>query len=176
MTDWYLVRTATRQEKRAIASLEEAAFEAYCPVEVRWERIGRFKLREKRERAYFPGYLFCRIADGQFGAVEAVDAVHAIVRYTTSQGERAPLVVPESVVDLVLKQDREGDFDTTRQTIPEMEIGVSVHIKAGPFAGLIGKVNAVRGAERVRVLLDAIQRGAPVVPIELKVTDLELVA
>jgi transcription antitermination factor NusG len=176
VSDWYLVRTATRQEKRAVASLEEAAFEVYCPVEVRWERIGVRKMREKRERAYFPGYLFCRIGDGQFAAVESVDAVHAIVRYTTSSGERAPLKVPEGVVALVAKQDEAGEFDATRQDRPEMEFGAEVHVKAGPFVGLIGKVNSMRGPDRVRVLLDAIQRGAPVVPIELKVADIELVA
>lgn len=175
--NWYLIRAATRQELRAESALKELGFEVYYPTYRRFERVGRQKVWEERRRALFPGYLFVLTRDGEFADVEAADGVSGFVRYTGPAGDRCPRDVSFALLVEIQAVVASGEHDEGDPNMPAgMAIGDYVRVTGGPFMSLMGKVSAKRGSDRVRVLLDAVQRGAPVVPIELKVADLELVA
>jgi transcription antitermination factor NusG len=173
---WYILRSATRREKAAELHLIEAGFIAYCPKTIRWERIGRNKMRDKRTHALFPGYLFAEIPAGRFAEVEATDGVSGVLRYTTSANELRPREVPRSLVDAIQCAEADGDFDKTRQGTPILALGTKVRVTSGPFEHLIGAITAERGQHRVKVLMDAIQRGAPVKPVVIDLEKLEAVA
>ena len=151
---WYVVRTATRQEKRAVSALGELGFEVYCPMLTRYDRIGRLQRREERKHPLFPGYLFARIGMGLFAAAEAADGVSSIVRYTTSQNERSPCRVPSRLVAELRDAEAAGAFDKTRS--PEDEAGLKagdlVRIKAGGWWGHNAVIVRLDGPGRVKVL------------------------
>lgn len=171
---WYVVRVATRRETRAAQSLREAGFEAYLPTVKAYNRLGRDKHRSLVHRPFLPGYLFAKIPAGAFRQVEDLDGVHAVVRFTTRCGERAPQPVSEALVAVVRAIVATGEFDA--KPPPETKLGVVVRFTAGPLAGLIGKVKAAKRSGRLMVLLNADQRGAPVRPVEASAGDLEAVA
>ena len=51
MKKWYLIKTKPRQEKIAIANLENQSYKVYCP----------FALINNRNQFLFPGYLFINL-------------------------------------------------------------------------------------------------------------------
>lgn len=159
-TAWYLVRSATRQEPQAIASLTEAGFETYCPMIIRWDRIGRRTERAERRYALFPGYLFALIEDGRHADAEAADGVSGFVRYTDGSGLRCPRTVPLTLLDELREIVASGEHDEPDPNQPPaMEIGERVMITEGPYKDHLGEVKALPSAKRVQVLLDAVTRG-----------------
>lgn len=172
MSPWYVIRTATRRESRALASLQELGLEAYCPMMIRWGRLGRQQCRERREQPLFPGYAFARIAKGQFASVEACDGVSSVLRSVAPSGELRPHAVAESVVTILKAAEADGAFDLTQEQDAPFKVGDRVRITEGPFAGMVGEVRKLRPRERVRVLLDAV-RGAALKPIEFRNVQIE---
>lgn len=175
--NWYLIRTATRQELRAEAHLKDAGFEVYYPTYRRYERIGRTKVWEERRRALFPGYMFVLTRDGEFAAVEAVDGVHGFVRYTNGAGDRAPLVAPLSILVNLQEVVAGGEHDEPDPNAPpELEVGERVRVLSGHYQGYFGEIKAMPGDKRVKVLLEAITRGGWAWSVDIDRTDLEKAA
>lgn len=172
---WYILRAATRREKRAEESLREAGFSTFLPCVTRWERLGRDR-RAKVDRPLFDGYMFAVIPDGQFMQVEGCDGVHAVLRYTTTNGLRAPRSVPDEIISALMQAEAAGEFDRTRNEVVRLAIGARVRVTEGPFSGLLGQVKAARGRERLSVFLDAIHRGVPPKPVDIAEDKLEAVA
>jgi transcription antitermination factor NusG len=161
--NWYLIRAATRQELRAVNSLREAGFAAYCPMTTRWERVGLRQLREKRQIALFPGYLFVPIGDGQFAAVESADGVSSVLRYTTTNGERSPRSVPHGLVVALRIAEEAGSFDKTRNPeAPEgLKVGQRVKVLVGAWWGHIATIISLDAQGRVGVLHTIFGRDTP---------------
>jgi transcriptional antiterminator RfaH len=149
---WYILRTATRQEKRACASLKELEVDHYLPCETVERKINRELY--PIERPLFPGYLFAQIEDRDFHAAVHANGVHAPVRVTMVAGERLPATVPAAFVEALQDAQARGDFDRTKRE-PEkpIETGESVIITEGPFAGLIGAFLELRGDDRMALLI-----------------------
>ena len=163
--NWYILRVATRQEKRAVEALKEMKVDHYLPMET----VERVINREEGpvDRPLLPGYLFALIADVDFHTVTHANGVHAPVRYTNNRGERVARSIPAALVQAMREAQAAGNFDRTRkEPEPEMQVGDSLRIKAGPFEGLIGAMLEKRGEQRVLVLL----RSATV---EMDLIDLE---
>jgi transcription antitermination factor NusG len=109
-------------------------------------------MRERRDRSLFPNYLFLHL-DTARDLWRAVNGTLGIVRLI-SQGE-TPAPLPQGIVqDLLAKADAGGVMDWT----PTFEIGQAVRIADGPFADLVGKLEHLDAAGRVRVLLDLFGR------------------
>lgn len=151
---WYVVRTATRQEPRALKSLQEAGFGAYLPQVTRWERLGRLKERSLKRRPLFPGYLFAVIPDGLFFAAEDLDGVHAVLRYTSASGEQRPRSVPDALVATLLQAEAAGEFDNTEPEDPgRPRVGATMRVKSGGWWGHLAQIVGMDGPQRVKVLL-----------------------
>lgn len=155
MAEWFVVRAATRQEAKAVKSLREAGLEAYCPMTVRWSRLGRRGDRwDRLYSALFPGYLFCQIRPGEFATVEAADGVCGVLRYTTSSGERSPRTTPAGLVETIRQADDAGEFDNTLTPQEEagFAIGRQVKVKVGAWWGHIATITKLDSKGRIAVL------------------------
>lgn len=156
---WYAVRTATRQEKRAEASLKELGFEVYLP---RLKRLRRDAYGHKHniEEALFPGYLFIGLEPPErFHAVLAAEGVHAFVR---TNGRPQPL---DSAADVyvIRAQEAAGQYDRTKRLRPDPEVGAVVVITGGQFQGFPAEFVKRRADERIQVLLSLFGKQTPLV-------------
>jgi transcription elongation factor/antiterminator RfaH len=151
---WYAVQTQPHAEPRAVAHLERQALTAFCPLAVRTVRHAR---RVTRSRApLFPGYLFV-LLDLARDRWRSVNGTRGVIRLL-AQGD-TPVPVPEGVVEsLRARVDGEGVIDWT----PSLACGQSVRICDGPFADLIGRIEHLDGAGRVRVLIELMGRAVSV--------------
>lgn len=152
---WYVVHTQPHAETRALLHLQRQGYEIFCP---RYRRVVRHARRKSEKLApLFPNYMFVRL-DVLRERWRSINGTRGIVRLIM-QGE-APQPVPEGVVEALLARMRaDGALDWT----PSLRIGQPVRITDGPFADLVGTLERLDEAGRVRVLLDLLGRSSAVV-------------
>jgi transcriptional antiterminator RfaH len=135
----------------ALVNLHRQGFRTFMPQVVKTVRHAR---RTRTLQApLFPRYFFApldpdcapwRRINGSLGVVSLI------------MGGDQPLPVPEGIVEsLAVLTDDSGVVDFGRK----LEIGSSVRILAGPFAGQLGQITHLDGQGRARVLLEIM--GAP---------------
>lgn len=158
---WYCIRTPTKREHIAAATLRELeGVEVLCP---------RLRYRKATRRgkvwwveALFPGYLLARFVLNEQGrAVRYSQGVRGLVHFR----DKVP-PVPESFVR-ELRRELERDPDASRsETITVQHAitpGDEIEVAHGPLRGFRGPVIAVLpGAERVRVLLEFLGGEKPI--------------
>lgn len=178
---WFIVRTATRQEQRAMASLTEAQVSCYLPSETRWSQ-GRGP-KEKVQRPLYAGYLFvdCEPTADAWAAVRDLDGVHQFVQYLRRDGEPAPMPIPAQEVEKLKALEAAGHFDVTRPSRREqkrlerkakaMHNGEAVQLTDGPFSGFIGRVLQMRQSDRAALV--GVEAFGRVTQIELNVEHLD---
>lgn len=170
---WFIIRTATRQEQRAMASLIEAEFSCYLPTETRWRRTPGVK--EKASYPLLAGYLMVDCEPTDCGDILKLDGVHQFIRYIRADGEPAPMPIPTAeVMKLKARQDA-GEFDLTRPSARErkrqearakaMKRGAAVRLTEGPFAGFIGKVIEMRASDRAALV--GVETFGRITPVEV---------
>lgn len=145
---WYAVHTCSRREKSVSEQLRCRDVETFLPlyqVTHRW-RNGNHKVT----MPLFPGYTFVRIASGDRMSVLKVPGV---VRLVGFNGTPTPL------------EDREVEylhsalaFGIKAAPHPYLTIGRRVRITAGPLIGCEGILVRRKGALRVVLSIDLIQR------------------
>lgn len=152
MTDWFVVYTQPNCEARALANLHRQGYEAYMPRYRR--RRNHARKVDVVERPLFPRYLFV-----------ALDLVRARWRPILSTFGVCDLVrtgdTPQKLPDGVIDEIREGEAAKTFDALDPLAgvtPGAAVRILAGPFADLIGKLQAAAEPERVTLLLDLLGR------------------
>jgi transcription elongation factor/antiterminator RfaH len=147
---WYVAQTQPRAESRAIIHLERQGYHVFCP---RYRKTVRHARKAKSVLApLFPNYLFLRL-DAAHDAWRAVNSTRGVMRLI-SQGETPAPLPRGSVEDLLAKADAGGVMDWA----PIFKIGQAVRIAEGPFADLVGKLEHLDAAGRVRVLLELLGR------------------
>lgn len=166
---WYAVQTKPRQEERVHGWLRaRSGLSVFLPkiADLRRRRSRRVKVVEP----LFPSYLFVqmRLEPESWYAVKWAPGVKGIV----ATGD-VPTPVPAEAIGMLRGRCEDGEI------IPleagwRLKAGSTVQVVHGPFAGLEGILErqASRG-ERVRVLL---QLMGCITPVEMDVTDVELVA
>lgn len=152
--DWYVVNTQPRAESRAKHHLELQGFGVFCP---RYRKTVRHARKTKSAFApLFPNYLFVRL-DLSRDQWRSVNGTRGVIRLLMQDG--APQAVPNGVVgNLQAKTRADGTFDWTST----LEIGGTVRIADGPFAELLGTLEYLDAAGRVRVLLELLGRSVSV--------------
>ena len=99
----------------------------------------------------FPRYIFV-ILDVERRRWRSINGTIG-VRSLVSDGER-PLAVPEGIVEtLIQSSDRSGALAYRNA---DLEIGSSVRLIAGPFAGSLGVLQRLDGAGRIQLLLECL--------------------
>lgn len=147
---WYLVYAKTGREALAEAQLRRQDYATFLPLSLRTVRHAR-KI-ETRASAYFPGYLFVEL-DLERDRWRAVNSTVGVVRLVMAH-ER-PMPVPRGLVEALQARARdEGLLDLSLGA----SVGDQVALIDGPFAGQLGVIEQLKGADRVRVLLDLMNR------------------
>lgn len=153
MTQWFAVRCATRQERKARNSLHEMGFPAYLPCESRWRHTKTDK--EKVDSPLFVGYLFVECDPTEWAVItDNAEGVHQFVRYIGSDGIPVPYPIPLVAIDAISAAQAKGDFDKTRPSKPSYRpcSGDKVRITASMWVGYLATVLSVSTDNRKAIL------------------------
>jgi transcription elongation factor/antiterminator RfaH len=144
---WYLVHTQPKKDLQARMHLHVQGFRTFVPQYLRTIRHAR-KLRTERA-PLFPSYLFV-ILDLERDRWLSVRSTIG-VSYLVGSRENRPDAVPHGVVEALIDQ---VDASNLMVFSDGLEKGQKVRIASGPFADLIGTLDSLNDAGRVRLLLD----------------------
>lgn len=151
---WYVARTQPRAEGRAAVNLERQGFPVFCP---RFRKTRRHARRvESVMVPLFPSYVFVQLdlSCDRWRCVKSTRGISHMIMH----GEM-PQAVASGVVECLQRRTRsDGTVDLT----PDLDVGQSVRVAGGPFADLIGTLEQLNSAGRVRVLLDLLGRSVSV--------------
>jgi transcription elongation factor/antiterminator RfaH len=152
---WYVVHTQPHAEMRVIENLLRQQFCPFCPLVAKTVRHAR-KVTQT-QTPLFPNYLFVSL-DVSRDRWRSVNGTFGVVRLLT-YGD-VPIPVPKGVVEAIeARLNAEGSVDWS----VSFAYGQAVRICDGPFADLVGHVEHLDGAGRVRILLDLMGRAVTVI-------------
>ncbi len=147
---WYVLRSKPNKEEALWNELCARGFDGYYP----FLRVKPVNPRSKKNRPYFPGYLFVRTQLADVG-----ESVFNWLPYSSGlvSFDGQPAEVPEGLVERIRRRVDQVNAAGGEQLF-EIEKGETVMIQGGPFAGYKAIFDArLAGAERVRVLLKLLQ-------------------
>jgi transcription elongation factor/antiterminator RfaH len=152
---WYAVQTQPRREGFAALQLEKQNYQVFYPRQLKSVRHAR--RLEHRQVGYFPGYIFVALDLGSapWRSVNGTFGVRSLVMF----GDR-PAPLPDGFVEyLQASVDEHGLVNPAVNFNP----GDKVRILSGPFADIIGTMDRLEGAARVRILMDLVGGVIPLV-------------
>lgn len=151
MHHWYVVQTKPRQESVAVENLERQGYSTYCPRMIQAKR--RRQRWQKVSEPLFPRYLFVQLAEGidDFAPIRSTTGVLNMVRF----GEK-PATIPQQAINTI--QHQEQIITSKASDMPNWQLGDSVQVVDGPFAGLKGIFQKKNTEERVIILLSILGR------------------
>jgi transcriptional antiterminator RfaH len=152
---WFAVQTRPHQECGADGQLQAQGFRTFLPQIHKSVRHAR-KIRDVRA-PLFPGYLFVHLDVGR-ERWRSVNGTFGVVRLVTALERPQPL--PVGVVE---GMERLADAAGVMRLGDGLEVGQRVEILSGPFAKMVGDLERLDGAGRVRVLLHLLGGPAPVI-------------
>ena len=176
---WYVVRTNIKCEKRALAALTGAGYEAYLPLMRRDVVHHRTKKVVTKEFVLFNRYLFVAqpAERADWFRLRRCDGVEAVLG---SGGRYLP--VDARTVAAFRQAEAELEFDETRAArlrrkeigrtrkataAMRFPVGAAIRVKkdlahAHPFGGFFGQVESVRGRGVVTAMIELFGRLTPV--------------
>ena len=143
---WYAVHCQPHREGAAAAHLANQDFSVFLPHHEKTRRHAR-KI-EKVRRPFFPGYLFIQLDIGR-ERWRCVNSTFGVIRIV-SQNER-PAPAPRGVIEELMAA---CDEDGILRWKTEFSLGQKVRVVSGPLTELVGELDQLTDADRVRVLLD----------------------
>ena len=155
MGAWYVVRTKTGAEDRAVWHLKNQGFEAYLPRYRKQVRHAR--KTETVLRALFPSYVFVRLdlAHQRWRAINGTFGVIGMVQL----GD-APQSIPANMVQAIrAREDAAGAITVAPQGLQK---GDRVRVREGAFAEYTALLEEVSDDKRVILLLDLMGRAVRV--------------
>jgi transcriptional antiterminator RfaH len=151
---WYAVHCLSHREAAAAAHLQNQDFPAFFPRRRKTRRHAR--RIETVLVPFFPGYIFVTL-DLSRDRWRSVNGTYGVARIVM-QGE-IPAAVPVGVVEALRSAcDEEGVIHYESDLKP----GQRVQIVQGAFTELVGQLDQLDAAGRVRVLLDMLGRSTPI--------------
>jgi transcriptional antiterminator RfaH len=139
MKKWYLIKTKSRQEKIAIANLENQSYKVYCP----------FALINNRNQFLFPGYLFIHLDNESqdWSPIRSTKGVLSFVRFGLNFAK-----IPDKVIDLITHNEK--NTANKIANIKSFKKGDKVQITDGVFKSCLAIFQSVKSDERVLILLN----------------------
>jgi transcription elongation factor/antiterminator RfaH len=147
---WYVVHTLPHAEKRALRQLENQQFRTFLPM--RQKTIRHARKLSTVIAPFFPRYLFVTLdlQRNQWRSVNGTFGVASLV-----MGGDLPCPVPMGIVEsMIALADAQGLLNLS----PNLKVGASVRLAAGPFAEQIGILDRLDDSGRIRVLLNILGR------------------
>jgi len=150
-TSWYVVRTQSRAEEKALRHLANQGFTAYLPRYSR--RVRHARRNEIVLRPLFPGYLFIQLDPEQcrWRSINGTVGVHEIL----TSGD-TPLPVPERIIAEI--KAREDETGAVKLALPSFARGQVVRMLEGPLADVNGLFEEMRDENRVVLLVSLLGR------------------
>jgi len=151
---WYVVQTQPHREHLAAEHLAKQSFEVFLPRQRKTVRHAR-RLTE-RLVSYFPGYLFVRLdlATQRWRSINGTFGVRSLIM----AGER-PVPTPVGLVESLRER---ADARGCLAPPPAYGPGDRVRLLSGPLADLVGTLDRLEGAARVRILIELVGGVVPV--------------
>ena len=143
---WFLLKTKTRQEKRAMENLQRQYTECYCP-EVLVEKIIRGKKSQVIE-ILFPGYLFVNFRHPE-SLIHFVKNTRGVQSFVSFGG--TPAWVPCALIQ-ELKEKTKPLENLLISNLPKR--GDKLKVISGPFEGISAVFSQPNGDKRAEVLLN----------------------
>ena len=139
MKKWYLLKTKPRQEKIALANLENQDYDSYCPYA---------KINNKIV-VLFPGYLFIHLDEtsDNWGPIRSTKGVLNFVRFGLSYAK-----ISNKIIDFI----KENEFNTSQKLkyLNDFKIGDKVQITEGVFKNCVAIFESFKSDERVILLMN----------------------
>ncbi len=137
---WCILRCSGSKTLELAASLNEAGFEAWAPVETVTKRVPRANVKRKVAIALLPGYVFVRARHVLDILALLNDPTKPLGKATlVREPERIPLVSDAALAPLRLAERYRKPLE--RKLTP----GEKVRLTEGAFAGCNGVVETARG-------------------------------
>ena len=160
---WYVVQCLAHRESAAASHLCNQKYRVFFPRRRKIRRHAR--KTESVLVPFFPGYLFVSL-DISRDRWRSVNGTYGVAKLVM-QGDY-PVPVPVGVVEALRLSSDESSVLEWR---PEIRPGDAVRVIAGPFSDMIGQLERLDGAGRVRVLLEILGGQVPtVLPEEIVVS------
>jgi transcriptional antiterminator RfaH len=150
-TSWFVVRTQSRAEEKAIQHLTNQGFVAYLPRYRR--RVRHARRNEVVLRPLFPGYLFVHL-DPDHCRWRSINGTVG-VREILSNGD-TPLAVPDRIIGEI--KAREDESGAVKLVAPSFARGQVVRLLEGPLADVNGLFEEMRDENRVILLVSLLGR------------------
>ena len=144
--EWFLLKTKTRQERRAMENLQRQHAECYCP-EVPVEKIFRGKKSQVIE-ILFPGYLFVNFTNPA-SSIQSVKNTRGVQSFVSFGGN--PARVPSALIQ-ELREKAKPTGNLLISNPPKK--GDKLKVTDGPFNGINVVFYQPNGDERAEVLLN----------------------
>ena len=160
---WYALYLRSRYEKKVSKELERKNIEQFLPL---IEELHQWSDRKKKVmEPIFRGYIFVKT---DLRDRERILMTNGVVRFVGINNR--PSRIPELHIDWLRRVVGQGR-EVQREKY--LKVGERVRIISGPFIGIEGIINRVKGISRVIVSIAAIEQSFSVqVPSELvKVLD-----
>ncbi|HET8720545.1 MAG TPA: transcription termination/antitermination NusG family protein [Nitrospira sp.] len=151
---WYLVHTQPKSERKAQMHLGAQGFRTHFPTIEKTTRHAR-QLRTVRA-PLFPRYLFLILDPARDRWLSVQSTVGVSTLYSC---DGRPVPVPQGLVETLIENTDEANLTLFAHGLKR---GQSVRILKGPFADLVGTIERLDDAGRVRVLLDMMGTAVPV--------------
>ena len=159
---WYVVCTFARHEKAIAERLRSEDVETYLPLY--WAIRTWGQRRVNVELPLFPGYVFVKT---RITRKVRILEHPGVVRFVGLAGKATPLA------DEDMEKLRASLSACKAEPYPYLGAGRRVRIKAGPLCGIEGTIVRRKGAVRLVVQIDLIQRA---ILLELDAIDAQLIA
>jgi len=158
---WHAVYVKSRAEKKAQLELHTQGIETFLPLQ---RKLRQWSDRKKWvEMPLISGYLFVKVCRKEYDQVLQSNYVVSYVRF---EGKAA--IVPDLQIEylrLMLKQDN-VDVEITRE---KLKPGQMVEVVSGPLIGLKGKLQKMKGKNKVAIELEQLGYSALV---EIETSDI----
>jgi transcriptional antiterminator RfaH len=146
---WFAVHVKRFRETVAASSVRALGLEAFLPM-IKVDCPEREVIRVGA-KALFPGYFFARFSPAI--SLEAVEGARGVLQVIKSG--TLPIPIEDQVVQEI--QNRVEMDGLIRLAFRELQAGDRVSIQEGPFAGMMGRVEAeVDDRKRVAILLESL--------------------
>ena len=145
--NWYAVYTLPRSEIRARINLERQGFRCFCPFVIKTSRKGHRLVTQSPP--LFPSYIFIELELDKPGTGwRSVDSTYG-VRRLVKHGDR-PSPLPGAFMRSLIEMTNESGIFSYSSRVAT---GDRVQFLSGPFAGMIGTLEALDTHGRITILL-----------------------
>jgi len=156
---WYALRSKPRKEEVVWKQVRTRGYEVFYPR----LRVNPVNPRARKQRPYFPGYMFVNVDIDEVGLSTFQWMPHAMGLVCFGD---EPAIVSSNLIHAIRKRVEEI-ADAGGEVFDGLAQGDVVIIDEGPFAGYEAIFDArLPGSERVRVLLKLINAQRQI-PLEL---------